>query len=381
MITTLLFGLAQIASSPNPSEWETLFDGTSIDKWQQVGHAIFEIQGDSLYATSNKERLGWLCTKREYGDFILEVDVKATDGNSGIQIRSHVSEGKPMVGYQIEIDTSERAWSGGLYEQGRRGWLNNLLENEPARKAFKVGEWNHYRIHCEGDRIRSWVNGIAAADHLDAMDLKGIIALQVHDTATKVWFRNIRIQDLGEHRWKPLWNGQDTTGWTAIGKGNWEVRDGYLAGSHKAEEKEFGHLVSNRSFGDVALRVKYRSHEGNSGFYFHIDKSGPSGVSGFQAEIDPENDAGGLYETNGRGWVVKPSPGVQARHFKAKSWNEMAVYAHKDRISVTLNGFRTADLRNDVGRTHGPIALQLHGSQNVRVDFKAVDILTKHSPQ
>ena len=72
-----------------------------------------------------------------------------------------------MVGYQIEVDPSARAWSGGLYEQGRRGWLQNLEKNEVARKAFKTGDWNKYRIACIGDSIKSWVNDVPAADYID----------------------------------------------------------------------------------------------------------------------------------------------------------------------------------------------------------------------
>ena len=139
--------------------------------------------------------------------------------NSGIQIRSNTYDepktytwkddqgkeksrlvaAKKVHGYQVEIDPSERAWSGGIYDESRRGWLNNLKENEPARKAFKKEQWNHYRIVADGDSIKTWINGIPAADLKDDMTACGFIALQVHnfkEAGKEIRWRNIRIQEL-----------------------------------------------------------------------------------------------------------------------------------------------------------------------------------------
>jgi hypothetical protein len=106
-------------------------------------------------------------------------------------------------GYQVEIDPSDRAWSGGIYDEGRRGWLNNLKDNEPARKAFKQNEWNHYRIVCKGDSIKTWINGVPAADLKDDLTAEGVIALQVHGIGSsqekvgkQIRWRNIRIKQL-----------------------------------------------------------------------------------------------------------------------------------------------------------------------------------------
>ncbi len=106
-----------------------------------------------------------------------------------------------MHGYQVEIDPLARAWSGGIYDEGRRGWLNDLKENEPARKVFKPEAWNKFRIECRGDSIKTWLNGVPAADLKDGLTPKGFIALQVHgvgDNADprEVHWRNIRIQEL-----------------------------------------------------------------------------------------------------------------------------------------------------------------------------------------
>ena len=106
-------------------------------------------------------------------------------------------------GYQVEIDPSKRAWSAGIYEEGRRGWLNDLSKNDAARAAFKQGDWNKYRIECKGDSIKTWINGVPAADLKDDVTPKGFIGLQVHGVgkdkdkdSIQVRFRNLRIQVL-----------------------------------------------------------------------------------------------------------------------------------------------------------------------------------------
>ena len=104
-------------------------------------------------------------------------------------------------GIQVEIDPGNRAWSGGLYEEGRRGWLNDLKENEAARKAFKQDDWNQFRIEAMGASIRTAINGTPAADLHDPISKSGFIALQVHGVGKRtndleVRFRNIRILEL-----------------------------------------------------------------------------------------------------------------------------------------------------------------------------------------
>jgi hypothetical protein len=361
------------AEKPKP-----LFDGKSLKGWVPRGEAKFTVEDGVIVGRTGKGKHGWLCTPRTYGDFILELEVKTISGNSGVQIRSHFEPGDKMVGYQIEVDPLPRAWSGGLYEQGRRGWLQSLADNPAARAAFNTNEWNRYRIECVGDSIRSWVNDVPAADYRDSMDVEGLIALQVHSGKNvEVRFRNIRIQDLGRHEWKPLWNKKDFSGWHIIGKGDWKIVNGTIVSTHAKEEKEFGHLVTDKVFSDFTARVDFKAVKGNSGFYFRIEEKGASGVSGFQAEIDAENDVGGLYETNGRAWVVKPAAEQVKKWFRPQDWNTVTVSAHGKRIAVDVNGFRTAELLDDPGRLEGHLALQAHGNQDCEVHFRNIEILQK----
>lgn len=216
VVTTALFGAD---AKPDGGGWLPLFDGKTLDGWvQRGGKAQYRIQDGMLIGvcvpnTPNS----FLCTERDYTNFILEIEFKVDEGlNSGVQLRSqHFYKptefewnGKKMKipagrvhGLQAEIDTSARAWSAGLYEEGARGWLNDLKNNEAARKAFKHGEWNKYHIEARGDSIKTWINDVPAADLKDSRVPAGFIALQVHgvgkrEQALEVRFRNVRIKEL-----------------------------------------------------------------------------------------------------------------------------------------------------------------------------------------
>ncbi|TFG94011.1 MAG: DUF1080 domain-containing protein [Calditrichales bacterium] len=188
------------------SQWENLFDGKSLDGWEQRGgNAKYFVEdgvivGTSVLNTPNS----FLCTKTDYGNFVLELEFLVDDRmNSGVQIRSisipEYMEGR-VHGYQIEIDPSVRAWTAGIYDEARRGWLYDLRHNEAARNAFKHGEWNKLHIEAIGSSIRTWLNGVPAANLIDSVTAEGFIALQVHslkEEGIQIKWRNIRIMDLG----------------------------------------------------------------------------------------------------------------------------------------------------------------------------------------
>jgi hypothetical protein len=398
----LCFPLATLAQEADLTlittrDLQPIFNGTNLDGWiQRGGKAKYTVENGVIVGTTVKgEPNSFLCTQKEYGDFILELELKADESlNSGVQIRSlcfdHATTydwGNTQIkipagrvhGYQIEVDhRPERRWSGGVYEEGRRGWLFDLSKNATAGAAFKFGEWNKYRIACQGGSIKTWINGVAAADLVDTATLSGFIALQVHNhdkAGLQVRFRNLRLQDLGRHEWKPMWDGQTFNGAHLIGKGDWKITDGAIHATNAKEEKEFGHLVTDQVFSDFTVRLKYKSVKGNSGLYFRIEEKGFSGVSGFQAEIDAEKDAGGLYETNGRAWVSQPAAADVKKWFRPQDWNTMTVSAHGKRITVDVNGYQSAELLDDPGRTEGRFALQVHGGQDVDVYFKDIEIL------
>jgi hypothetical protein len=220
LLAVLLTAALGYSLSPAAEDdWKPLFNGKDLDGWvQRGGKAKYRVEdnqivGISVANTSNS----FLCTKRDYANFILELEFKDDPRlNSGVQIRSQCFDEDKTVelngkkinikagrvhGYQVEIDPSARAWTGGIYDEGRRGWLNDLKENEAARKAFKQNEWNKFRIECRGDSIKTWLNDVPAADLKDAVTPSGFIALQVHAVGKEtepreVRFRNLRIKEL-----------------------------------------------------------------------------------------------------------------------------------------------------------------------------------------
>ena len=369
-------------AKPAPADKQALvlkpiFDGKTLDGWVVLGQGKFTVDEGTILGQTGKGGWGWLCTKKTYGDFVLEMEVKMEQrGNSGVQIRSHLFAQGKMVGCQVDIDAGAGR-TGSLYEQGRRGWLQQFKGDSAAGKAFKFGQWNRLRIACIGDSIRTWVNGVGCADHVDSLDIDGIIALQVHSGKNvRLRWKNIRIADLGRRTWKPILDAKTLDGWKVIGPGKWQASEGAVVGTRQRSQRGHGHLITDREYGDFTIRFQFKSVKGNSGFYFRVAEGGGAGVKGFQAEVDPANDVGGLYETGGRAWVVKPTAAQVKKFFKPGQWNAMTVSANGRRIVVNVNGIQAAELKNDPGRLKGRLALQLHGGQDLEVAFKNMEILT-----
>ncbi len=221
--TALMLGATLATTAPAQSKdadgWVQLFNGKDLGGWvQHGGKAKYAVEDGAIVgSTVTNTPNSFLCTARDYKDFILELEFKVHPKmNSGVQIRSQVFDaartidvnGKSMKipadrvhGYQVEIDPSARAWTGGIYDEGRRGWLFDLKNNEAARRAFKQNEWNQFRVECRGDSIKTWLNGVPAADLKDSLTPAGLIALQVHGVGKnsepmQVRWRHIRLKEL-----------------------------------------------------------------------------------------------------------------------------------------------------------------------------------------
>ncbi len=368
---------AQNEQEVGPAAWVELFDGSTTNGWFKPfewGEVWVEDQTIHLRA----DRKFFLLSEKTYGDFVFEVEVNVpVGGNSGIQFRSHYEKNR-LWGYQAEVDTdAERRFSGGIYDEGRRGWLHDLEGQPQAQSAFKNGDWNRYRIEAAGDRLRVFVNDVLTSDIKDMADVEGHVALQHHGEAGLIYrFRNIRIRDQGRRRWEPMFNSKDFSGWHFKPGGKWEWKDGAIVGSCTSDEPRHGLLVSDAQHDDFCVRLQFRVHEGDSGFYFRTQETDDSvGVKGFQAEVDRTMETGGLYETSGRGWVVKPDEKKLQEQYHPGEWTDLWLSAQGPRIEVWLNGQSVSHLDDPAGTSKGHFALQLHGNQNVRVEFRNVEIL------
>jgi hypothetical protein len=202
-LITVTFSVTALSQN----KWQTLFNGSDLSGWIRLnGTADYTIKDRVIIGTAKAGTANsFLATEKKFSDFILELDYKVDNGvNSGIQFRSlsnaQLNNGR-VQGYQFEIDPSSRAWSGGLYDEARRGWLYNLEKNPSAKSAYKSLEWNHVRIEAVGQSIRTWLNGIECASILDDLPeaREGFVALQVHeiskpeDEGKIIQWKNIKI--------------------------------------------------------------------------------------------------------------------------------------------------------------------------------------------
>ena len=312
--------------------WTDLFNGHDLSGWRQLnGEAKYEvIDGMIVGTTVANTPNSFLATEENYTDFILEVEMFLEDDfNSGIQFRS---ESRPdymdgrVHGYQCEVDPSDRAWSAGIYDEARRGWLYPLDLNPDARSAFKQGAWNKYRIECIGPDIKTYLNGVQVAHLIDDMTTGGFIALQVHSindealAGRQIKWRNIRIKTQNpepsknqgiyvvnllpnnlseaekESGFRLLFDGKSTEHWKSTtgddfpSKG-WEVADGKLVvlASGGDPQKRGGDIITRQEFGPFELKFEFNFSKGaNSGIKYGIGNNGPSIGLEYQI-LDDEN--------------------------------------------------------------------------------------------
>lgn len=177
--------------------------------------------------------------------------------------------------------------------------------------------------------------------------------------------------------WKPLFNGKDLSGWHEVPGGEWKVVDGVIQGTSAKAEKRHGLLMTDKSYKNFVVRAKFKVTEGDSGFYFRVEKTDTVvSVRGFQAEVDNSPEVGGLYETSMRAWVKKPDPKLIAATVKPGEWTDLLVTAIGNDITVSLNGVTVTELLGDKKcLKEGHIALQLHGGMDMHVQFKDLAIL------
>ncbi|MHB9142254.1 MAG: 3-keto-disaccharide hydrolase [Paludibacter sp.] len=314
----LFLMLSATISSFSQEKWEMIFNEKNLKGWTKLnGNADYQVKDGIITGTSKlKTPNTFLATKKLYGDFILELEYKVEDGlNSGIQFRSNslrdYKNGR-VHGYQYEIDPSSRAWSAGIYDEARRGWLYSMDKNPEAKIAFKAGEWNKVRIEAIGNTIRTWLNDIPCANILDDMTSSGFIALQVHEIYSPenegktVQWKNIRICAEGLEKvskpesknvyqvncidntispaekaqgWKLLWDGKTSEGWrgaklTTFPKGGWVIENGVLKvlTSNGAESANGGDIVTIKQYKNFELNVEFKITDGaNSGIKYFVD--------------------------------------------------------------------------------------------------------------
>ena len=377
--------------------WKSLFNGKNLDGWEQLnGKAKYEVKnGEIIGTTVPKEPNSFLATKEKYGDFILELELLVDNSmNSGIQIRSESSadyQNYRVHGYQVEVDPSDRAWSGGIYDEARRGWLYPLDINPKGQKAFKRDAWNKYRIECIGNSIRTWINGIPTANVVDNMTPSGFIALQVHGIygdmkpGMQIRWRNIRIQtsnlkpskmddiyvvnlvpnDVSAQEqtegYKLLWDGKTTKGWvsarnkTKFPESGWSIQNGelHVQEANGQESTNGGDIVTEQQYKAFELKFDFKLDEGaNSGVKYFVTLAEQTNGSAIGLEyqiLDDERHPDAKLGRDGNRTLASlydliTSKKIRNGQRKIGEWNQGLLRVYPDnRVEHWLNGFKVVE--------------------------------------
>jgi len=385
--------------------WTPLFNGRDFSGWKQLnGEAEYRVEGDEIVGVSRMNTPNsFLATEKTYDDFIFEVEVKVDPLlNSGIQFRSLSKPGYRdgrVHGYQAEIDPSGRGYSGGIYDEARRGWLYPLSINPMGRAAFRNGEWNSYRIEAIGDELRVWVNGINTANLVDDMTGEGFIALQVHSigdeymAGREVRWRNPRIKTSGleaarwkmhpsapeqnlvpntltrqekSRGWRLLWDGKTTKGWRSAKCGafpekGWAIEDdGVLTvlESGGGEAAHGGDIVTEQQFSNFELKLEFKITEGaNGGIKYFVDpdlNQGEGSSIGLEFQLlddeaHPDAKAGVKgNRTLGALYDLIPAtnlsvPGRNKPFNGIGEWNQARIVSRGNHVEHWLNGFKIVE--------------------------------------
>ena len=385
--------------SAQEPRWEYLFNGRNLDGWTTTGgEAEFRVENSTIIGAAVRGTPNtFLITEREFGDFILEFEFKVSDGlNSGVQFRSHdnipeYNRGR-VHGYQFEIDPTERAWTGGIFDEGRRGWLYKLTFNQKGRTAFRHNAWNTGRIEAIGHSIRGWVNGIPTADLIDDMTASGFIGLQVHSInrddqeGTTAQFRSIRImtEDLERFRtpqtndivqrnaipntisereaaegWTLLWDGKTTAGWRGVNSESfpaqgWKIEDGALkiVASGEGESTEGRDIVTTRTFRNFMLQVDFRiterAHSGIRYFVNPAKKGGACASVGCEWRIVDERRLRDLPENRSMGSLFDLiAPSADRKTIRWAEFNTAKIVVRGDHVEHWLNGVKLFDYQRN----------------------------------
>lgn len=171
-----------------------------------------------------------------------------------------------------------------------------------------------------------------------------------------------------------LFNGKDLTGWKVHGTEKWYVEKGELV-CESGPDKQYGYLVSDNAYKDFELTVEFKQESnGNSGVFFHSSIEGTK-ISGWQAEVAPASKhTGGIYESYGRGWLIKPAP-EKEKYLKDGDWNRLEIRVKGNEVTTLLNGQQMISLTDEkIGSTTGKISLQIHDGGGVKVRWRLIQI-------
>lgn len=170
----------------------------------------------------------------------------------------------------------------------------------------------------------------------------------------------------------PIFNGNDLNGWTIHGTEKWYVEKGELV-CESGPEKKYGYLSSDKTYKNFELTLQFKQESnGNSGVFFRSSIDGVK-ISGWQCEVAPLNlHTGGIYESYGRGWLIKPNP-AHEKYLIPGKWNKLKLRVINDEVTTWLNGHMMINIIDEkIGDGNGFIALQIHDGGGIKVRWKNI---------
>lgn len=173
---------------------------------------------------------------------------------------------------------------------------------------------------------------------------------------------------------KKLFNGENLDGWQVYGTEKWYVEDGLLV-AESGPDEEYGYLATEENYKDFELDVEFlQEADGNSGVFFRSDIEGTK-ITGWQVEVAPPDlHSGGIYESYGRGWLIKPEA-QKEENLKYGEWNSMKIRVEGDKVTTWLNGEEMVNFTDaKIGEANGKIALQIHDGGGIKVYWKNIEI-------
>jgi hypothetical protein len=173
---------------------------------------------------------------------------------------------------------------------------------------------------------------------------------------------------------KSIFNGKDLSGWTIYGTEKWYVEDGLLV-CESGPEKEYGYLGTEKHYKNFELTLKFKQEsDGNSGVFIRSTVDGTK-VSGWQVEVAPKGKhTGGVYESYGRGWLIKPTP-EKEEVLKEGEWNDLKIRVDGDVLTSWLNGEQMITIDDEkIGKGVGSIALQIHSGGGIKIKWKNIKV-------
>lgn len=393
--------LSSLFSVSTFAQKKPLFDGKTLNGWKVVaGKAPFKVEDGTIVGTMTSNTPNtFLITEKEYGDFILELDVKleGLETNSGVQTRSHFNpagnKGAGQVyGRQMEIDPTSRAWTGGIYDEARRLWLYPLELNTLAKSAYKPEVFNHYRIEAIGNEMKTWVNGIPVAYLIDTLDRSGFIALQVHGIGSKnhlegkkVYFKNINIQTENlkaqnfpknhyivnltpnslsiqekANGYRLLFDGKSSAGWIGAKSGTfpqkgWDISNGAfnVLPADGGESTNGGDIVTKEQFSAFDLSFEFKLTEGaNSGVKYFVtlaEKTSGSAIGLEYQVLDDDKHPDAKLGRDGNRTLASLYDLITAKKILGSprpigTWNRGRIVVHADnRVEHYLNGVKVLE--------------------------------------